>query len=103
MYHSHIIDKGKSKIGYESRNMPFKIYTQTKYMRTLSLAIASISISIVIRDGIETRSRTRAATLFHTPKSGVSWLEATTDMDTNDEKGQVKFLFKGNVINKMTI
>ena len=29
-------------------NMPFKIYTENKYMRALSLAIASISISIAI-------------------------------------------------------
>ena len=40
-----------------STNMPFKIYTKNKYMRALSLAIVSISISIVIGDGTEARSR----------------------------------------------
>ena len=39
-----------------SRNMPFKIYTENKYMGTLSLAIVSISISITIGDGTDTRS-----------------------------------------------
>ena len=38
-------------------NMPFKIYTENKYMWALSLAIVSISISIAIGDGTETRSR----------------------------------------------
>ena len=37
-------------------NMPFKIYTENKYMGTLSLAIVSISISIAMGDGTETRS-----------------------------------------------
>ena len=36
--------------------MPFKIYTENKYMWALSLAIVSISISIAIGDGTETRS-----------------------------------------------
>ena len=39
-------------------NMPFKIYTENKYMWALSLAIVSISISIAIGDGTETRSTT---------------------------------------------
>ena len=38
------------------RNMPFKIYTENRYMRALSLAIVSISISIAIGDGTETWS-----------------------------------------------
>ena len=38
------------------RNMPFKIYTENKYMGTLSLAIVSISISIGIGDGTDPRS-----------------------------------------------
>ena len=38
-------------------NMPFKIYTENKYMWALSLAIAyHISVSIAIGDGTETRS-----------------------------------------------
>ena len=37
--------------------MPFKIYTENKYMGTLSLAIVSISISKAMGDGTETRSR----------------------------------------------
>ena len=36
--------------------MYFKIYTENKYMWALSLAIASIGISIAIGDGTETRS-----------------------------------------------
>ena len=36
-----------------SRNMPFKIYTENKYMWALSLAIVSINISIAIGDGTE--------------------------------------------------
>ena len=36
--------------------MPFKIYTENKYMWALSLAIVSISISIAIGDGTETWS-----------------------------------------------
>ena len=39
-------------------NMPFKIYTENKYMGTLSLAIVSINISITIGDVTETLSRT---------------------------------------------
>ena len=46
------------------RNMPFKIYTENKYMGTLSLAIVSISISITIGDGIETRSTNIYAILY---------------------------------------
>ena len=42
--------------GNMCRNMPFKIYTENKYMGTLSLAIVSSSISIAIGDGTETRS-----------------------------------------------
>ena len=38
------------------RNMPFKIYTENRYMWALSLAIVSISTSIAIGDGTETRS-----------------------------------------------
>ena len=38
------------------RNMPFKIYTENKYMWALSLAIVSINISITIGDGTEARS-----------------------------------------------
>ena len=41
--------------------MPFKIYTENKYMWTLSLAIVSISISIAIGDGTETRSSKHSA------------------------------------------
>ena len=44
-------------------NMPFKIYTENKYMWTLSLAIVSISISITIGDGTETRSMGRRNSL----------------------------------------
>ena len=41
----------------EYNNSPqFEIYTENRYMGTLSLAIASISILIAIRDGTETRS-----------------------------------------------
>ena len=42
----------------EYNNSPqFEIYTENRYMGTLSLAIASISILIAIGDGTETRSR----------------------------------------------
>ena len=45
--------------------MPFKIYTENKYMGALSLAIVSINISIAIGDGTEARSRDDDVTFHH--------------------------------------
>ena len=41
----------------ECNNSPqFKVYTENRYMGTLSLAIVSITISIAVGDGTETGS-----------------------------------------------
>ena len=48
----------------------FKIYTENRYMGTLSLAIVSSSISIAIGDGTETRSIQCAATRVITEMNG---------------------------------
>ena len=42
--------------GNKCTNMPFKMYTENMYLKTLSLIMHSISISTSIGNGTETRS-----------------------------------------------
>ena len=51
-----IIDTTRSFESEYNNSPQFEIYTENKYMGTLSLAIVSISISIAIGDGTEARS-----------------------------------------------
>ena len=51
-----IIDITRSFESEYNNSPQFEIYTENRYMGTLSLAIVSISISIAIGDGTETRS-----------------------------------------------
>ena len=71
----------------EYNNSPqFEIYTENRYMGTLSLAIQYILIAI--GDGTETRSRVRTGVVSCDTLTGFILFTDT------DEQGQVKFLPK---------
>ena len=63
-----IIDITRSFESEYNNSPQFEIYTENKYMGTLSLTIVSISISIAIGDGTETRSNNteEVKTYIHT-------------------------------------
>ena len=61
-----IIDTTRSFESEYNNSPQFEIYTENKYMGTLSLAIVSISISIAIGDGTEARSTVYCTVLYST-------------------------------------
>ena len=65
-------------------NMPFKIYTENRYMGTMSLAIVSISISITIGDGTETWS-----TLITNLSGGISFAIENWQLSDVSVRGSV--------------